>query len=54
VNKEILFGVVYNPILDELYTGQKGEGSYRNGTPLHVSQCQTLKVLLLIIHSRLY
>ncbi|CAM6124552.1 unnamed protein product [Calypogeia fissa] len=30
-------GVVYNPILDELFTGVKGTGAFLNGKRIHVS-----------------
>lgn len=45
VNKEVIFGIIYNPILDELFTAQKGQGAKRNGASIHVSQCDVLKVL---------
>jgi len=43
VNKEVLFGVIYNPILDDMYVAQKGKGASRNGNPIHVSHCDSLK-----------
>ncbi|MGX8796846.1 inositol monophosphatase family protein [Fusibacter sp. JL298sf-3] len=33
-----VFGVVYVPMLDELFVAEKGKGSYLNGSRLHVSQ----------------
>ncbi len=36
-NKQAYMAVVYNPILDELYTAQSGEGSFLNGKKLTVS-----------------
>ncbi len=36
-NKEPYMGVVYNPILDELYTAIVGEGAYLNGSRIEVS-----------------
>jgi len=32
-------GVVYNPMLDHLYSAQLGGGATCNGTPIHVSAC---------------
>lgn len=29
-------GVVYDPVLDELFTAVKGQGAFLNGTPIHV------------------
>lgn len=37
VNGQLVLGVVYNPILDELYVGQRGGGATLNHNPLHVS-----------------
>lgn len=36
-NDESIFGVVYNPILDQLYWAEKGKGAYLNGRPIHVN-----------------
>ncbi len=37
-NKKPFIGVVYNPILDELYTAQVGQGAYLNGKKIEVSK----------------
>jgi myo-inositol-1(or 4)-monophosphatase len=37
------FGIVYNPILDELYHAKVSQGAYLNGTPIHVSTKDELK-----------
>lgn len=37
-DKKPYIGVVYNPILDELYEAQIGEGAYLNGKKLEVSK----------------
>jgi len=34
---ESIVGVVYNPILDELFYSEKGKGSFRNNEPISVS-----------------
>eukprot|EP01129_Flabellula_baltica_P017139 TRINITY_DN9409_c0_g1_i1.p1 TRINITY_DN9409_c0_g1~~TRINITY_DN9409_c0_g1_i1.p1 ORF type:complete len:268 (-),score=46.48 TRINITY_DN9409_c0_g1_i1:38-841(-) len=39
INKEVVVGVVFNPILDELFTAIKGEGSFKNGERLNASSC---------------
>lgn len=36
-NSEPYIGVVYNPYLEEMYTAQKDQGAWLNGTPIHVS-----------------
>ena len=37
LHKEIVVGVVYDPIRGEMWTGQQGEVSKLNGAPIHVS-----------------
>jgi myo-inositol-1(or 4)-monophosphatase len=39
---EITLGVVYNPILDELFSAEKGAGAFLNGTPIHVTDTKEL------------
>jgi myo-inositol-1(or 4)-monophosphatase len=39
---EITLGVVYNPILDELFIAEKGFGARLNGTPIHVTDTNEL------------
>ncbi len=41
-NGEAVAGVVYNPLLDEMYWAQKGQGSYCNDRPLSVTATDTL------------
>lgn len=41
-SQEAVVGVVYNPILDELYSATKGAGATLNGVTIHVSPTQTL------------
>ncbi len=37
IEGECVVGVVYNPILDEMFTGRQGGGAFLNGKPVHVS-----------------
>lgn len=34
---DLCCGVVYQPVLDELFTAEKGAGAFLNGKPIHVS-----------------
>lgn len=45
--KKILFGIVYNPITQELYYGVKGEGAYLNDRKIQVSSTAKLKEALI-------
>ncbi len=40
--QEIVLGIVYDPFHDELFSAVKGEGSFLNGKPIHVSAAKTL------------
>jgi myo-inositol-1(or 4)-monophosphatase len=36
-NDEAILGVIYNPILNQVYSAQKGKGAYLNGRQIHVN-----------------
>ena len=36
-NDNPIFGMIYQPLLDELFYAQEGKGAYCNGRPIHVS-----------------
>ncbi|EOY28900.1 Inositol monophosphatase family protein isoform 1 [Theobroma cacao] len=47
IGKVPTVGVVYNPIMNELFTGVLGKGAFLNGTPIRVSsQTELVKSLL--------
>ncbi|MDR2861819.1 MAG: inositol monophosphatase [Syntrophobacterales bacterium] len=44
---EVCFGAVYNPMLDEMFYGERGNGAFLNGKQIHVSAtADMLKSLL--------
>lgn len=45
---QIQLGVVYDPVRDECYTAQRGQGAYLNGRPLQVSMADELIQSLLV------
>lgn len=47
INKECVVGIIYNPILDLLYTAKKGNGAFLNNKPIHVSQTRELSKALI-------
>ena len=47
VDGEVRLGVIYQPMLDELFTTVKGEGAFLNGRLLRVSRREPLKNCLL-------
>ncbi|KAK7114447.1 inositol monophosphatase 1-like [Littorina saxatilis] len=48
VNKEPIIGVVYLPVLDQMYTAQKGQGAFLNGEKLKSSGQTDLKKAVVI------
>ncbi|KAK2185981.1 hypothetical protein NP493_215g03009 [Ridgeia piscesae] len=42
VQKKTVIGLIYNPILDQMYTARPGQGAYCNGEKLQVTQTQDL------------
>ncbi|HEY9089737.1 MAG TPA: inositol monophosphatase family protein [Anaerolineaceae bacterium] len=47
LERQPVAGVIYNPLLDELYAAQLGKGAALNGAPIHVSQTSELGSALL-------
>ncbi len=47
IHETTVLGVVYQPMLDELYTALRGHGALLNGQPLRVSRVPTLADALL-------
>lgn len=43
LNEEVLCGVVYHPITEELFIAEKGHGSFLNGSRLQVSATQDIQ-----------
>jgi len=44
---QLLLGVIYNPVYDELFGGARGDGATFNGKKIHCSKIATLKDSLL-------
>lgn len=42
MNGEMTFGAVYAPALDDYYCASKGQGAFRNGKPIRVSELDDL------------
>lgn len=42
IDGEIVFGAVYAPALDDYYCASKGQGAFRNGKQIHVSELDDL------------
>jgi len=43
LKNKVIMGVVYNPILNELFYAETGKGAFLNGTPIKVSKKSELK-----------
>lgn len=49
INSEPHIGIIYNPVLEQLFTARKGRGAFLNGKQIKVSgQTQLSKALLMI------
>lgn len=46
VDRELVLGVVYNPVLGELYRAVRGGGAFLNDAPIRASDRRTLKEAL--------
>lgn len=51
IKKEMVIGIVYNPILEELFTARRGHGALLNGKPIRVSEIQDLSKSLLCMET---
>ncbi|MDQ5972124.1 MAG: monophosphatase [Patescibacteria group bacterium] len=49
-----LFGIVYNPVLDELYTAARGQNTALNGQDIHVSDRDKIKGAAIFMGSRMH
>lgn len=50
-NKIAQIGVIYNPVLEQMYTAQLGKGAFLNGKPIHVSgETELNKSLVIVEH----
>ncbi len=48
LNGEVLCGVIYQPLLEEMFTTARGHGAWLNDTRLHVSSASSLEASLLV------
>lgn len=48
--QEIIIGIINFPVVGELYSSAKGLGTHRNGTPVHVSDINTLEKSTMYVH----
>ena len=47
ISGKVEWGVIYNPVLAELYTARRGAGAFCNGAAIHVSSVESLGASLL-------
>lgn len=51
---EITLGIVYDPFREDVYYAEKGKGSFLNGTPIHVSDTESLEETIIAIGTSPY
>lgn len=44
----VTLGAVYDPLLDEMFTAERGKGAFLNGKPIHASETTELQKSLLV------
>ena len=49
-----VFGIVYNPFTDELFSAKRGEGAYLNGSPIRVTAAPELSQSLVLVGTSPY
>ncbi|CAH2106783.1 unnamed protein product [Euphydryas editha] len=47
INKESVAGIIYNPIVNQLFTAKKGKGAFLNDRQIHVSQVKEVRNALI-------
>ena len=45
INRELVVGIVYNPIANEMYSAWKGHGAYLNGKRIYVRKCTEVSTI---------
>lgn len=50
IDKTTEIGIVFNPILDQLFTARKGKGAFLNGKMINVSQETGMTIVLHILY----
>lgn len=48
VGKQVRIGIIYNPIMDELFTARKGQGAYRNGFRIYTTKTKDVSQSVVI------
>lgn len=51
---EITIGIVYDPFREDVYYAQKGKGSFLNGSPIHVSEAESLSETIIAVGTSPY
>ncbi|XP_003702626.1 uncharacterized protein LOC100881353 [Megachile rotundata] len=51
IKKEMVIGIVYNPVLEQLFTARRGRGAFLNDKPIKVSKVQELSKALVCMES---
>lgn len=51
---EIVMGIIYDPYHGELFSAEKGKGSFLNGQPIHVSESEALSDTIIALGTYAY
>ncbi|XP_015126902.1 inositol monophosphatase 2 [Diachasma alloeum] len=51
ISKEMRIGIVYNPILEQLFTARKGRGAFLNGKPIRTSSVDDISKAMVCLET---
>ena len=55
IEKEVVIGIIYNPILGDMFTAIKGKGAYHNNKRIYTSKCEGMcNFFILSLSEKLY
>ena len=49
INREVVLGIIYNPVLKQLYTAIKGRGAFLNGKQVFTSKVKKLEKAMVLM-----
>jgi len=52
LNLEMIFSVIYFPVMKDLFSAYKNEGTYKNNKPVHISQTDDIKKAVISLSRR--
>lgn len=51
--KQVVIGIIYNPVTNHLFTSKRGEGAYLNGKRIYCSKVNKVRISPIVMNIRL-